>query len=228
MTGKKSTRVKEKNKSFWETIPGILTGIAAILTAIGSLIATLVTVGVIQINPKYPQPALITQSPNSTPKIITITLENKNCFDQDFYVDDIKVVTIKSGDIGTFQTTPGEHNTYACIPGTKTCAVSSRFNWVDSTSHFINAGAGCVSTLEATPSLILVTLTNKTCHDEDFYVDGKKAVTVKAESQEQFLIPAGEHDTKVCDTVSKICGENIKVNWQNNISPIISRGSDCP
>ncbi len=34
-------------KSFWVTLPGILTGVAAIITATGGIIATLYQVGVV-------------------------------------------------------------------------------------------------------------------------------------------------------------------------------------
>jgi hypothetical protein len=52
-----------KKKSFWETLPGILTGIAGIFTAIGGLITVLVTVGVFSPPPE----------PTSTPTPVPLT-----------------------------------------------------------------------------------------------------------------------------------------------------------
>ena len=42
----KSPEKKEEEKSFWKTLPGILTGIAAVLTALAGLVAALNTAGV--------------------------------------------------------------------------------------------------------------------------------------------------------------------------------------
>jgi len=61
-----------EEKSFWSTLPGILTGIAAILTAIGGLIIALNAAGIISISPDAtptptPPSAILTPSPTSTP-----------------------------------------------------------------------------------------------------------------------------------------------------------------
>ena len=45
-----------KDQSFWTTMPGILTGCAAMITAIGGLLAVLYTAGVLQ--PPTPAPSL--------------------------------------------------------------------------------------------------------------------------------------------------------------------------
>ena len=57
---------KNDEKSFWSTLPGILTGIAAIITAIGGLIIALNVAGIITITPETPAP---------TPTITTPTLD---------------------------------------------------------------------------------------------------------------------------------------------------------
>jgi hypothetical protein len=54
---------KKKQKTFWETVPGILTGIAGVLTAIGGLITVLLTVGILSPAPK--------PAPTSTPVPLT-------------------------------------------------------------------------------------------------------------------------------------------------------------
>lgn len=57
---------KNEEKSFWSTVPGILTGIAAIITAISGLIIALNAAGIITIFP----PAV---TPIPTPTITTLT-----------------------------------------------------------------------------------------------------------------------------------------------------------
>ncbi len=52
-----------EEKSFWRTLPGILTGIAAIITAITGLIIALNAAGIITIPPIFPTP---TPTPTST------------------------------------------------------------------------------------------------------------------------------------------------------------------
>jgi RNA polymerase sigma-70 factor (ECF subfamily) len=54
---------EKKKKTFWETVPGILAGIAGVLTAIGGLITVLVTIGVLS---KPPEP-----TPTPTPVPLT-------------------------------------------------------------------------------------------------------------------------------------------------------------
>jgi len=49
-----------KTKSFWVTLPGILTGTAAIITASGSLLFTLYEAGVIGSKPE-PRPPFVLQ-----------------------------------------------------------------------------------------------------------------------------------------------------------------------
>ncbi len=79
---------KKKEGSFWTTVPGIMTGCAAILTAVGGFIATLVAVGII-ITEKTPTPiptkgmAVVTQSspastlPPKPPTIVPATIPPK-------------------------------------------------------------------------------------------------------------------------------------------------------
>lgn len=47
---------KNEEKSFWRTLPGILTGIAAVISAIGGLILALNAAGIIPISPVTPTP----------------------------------------------------------------------------------------------------------------------------------------------------------------------------
>lgn len=54
---------EKEEKSFWRTLPGILTGIAAIITAITGLIIALNAAGIITIPPIFPTP---TPTPTST------------------------------------------------------------------------------------------------------------------------------------------------------------------
>jgi hypothetical protein len=60
----KTAEGKTKKKTFWETAPGILTGIAGIFTAIGGLITVLVTIGVFSPPPEptpTPTPVPLTE-----------------------------------------------------------------------------------------------------------------------------------------------------------------------
>jgi hypothetical protein len=61
--GEKTAEGGTKKKGFWETVPGILTGIAGIFTAIGGLITVLVTIGVFSPPPE----------PTSTPTPVPLT-----------------------------------------------------------------------------------------------------------------------------------------------------------
>ena len=53
----------KQRKTFWETVPGILTGIAGVFTAVGGLITVLLTVGILS---PAPEP-----TPTSTPVPLT-------------------------------------------------------------------------------------------------------------------------------------------------------------
>jgi hypothetical protein len=63
-SGEKTAAGETKKKTFWETVPGILTGIAGIFTAIGGLITVLVTIGVFSPPPEptpTPTPVPLTE-----------------------------------------------------------------------------------------------------------------------------------------------------------------------
>lgn len=48
--------------SFWSTVPGILTGVAAVLTAVGALLGVLVQIGIIDLNKDNPPASPIEKS----------------------------------------------------------------------------------------------------------------------------------------------------------------------
>jgi RNA polymerase sigma-70 factor (ECF subfamily) len=60
-----------KKKTFWETVPGILTGIAGVFTAIGGLITVLVTIGVFS-PPPEPTPTPTAVPPTELRVISTV------------------------------------------------------------------------------------------------------------------------------------------------------------
>lgn len=60
---------KNEEKSFWRTLPGILTGIAAVISAIGGLILALNAAGIIDNTPVTPTPTPVATY-NLTPTII--------------------------------------------------------------------------------------------------------------------------------------------------------------
>lgn len=61
---------KNEEKSFWSTVPGILTGIAAIISAIGGLVLALNAAGLITIPPlgPTPTPTPLISTPTPTPQ----------------------------------------------------------------------------------------------------------------------------------------------------------------
>lgn len=65
---------QKKKKSFWETLPGILTGIAGLFTAIGGLITALIAWGVLKAPPEP------TPTPTSVPltKLLVISTTPEN------------------------------------------------------------------------------------------------------------------------------------------------------
>jgi len=67
----------EKEKSFWKTIPGLLTGIAAIITAISGLLVALSTTGLLQTVPtstvSEPTPSLTSQFVETLTPIVKST-----------------------------------------------------------------------------------------------------------------------------------------------------------
>lgn len=96
---------KKSQQSFWTTLPGILTGIAALLTAIGGLVAALSAAGVFapQVTPAPATPTLTasltsTQIP-TVPPTVTPTPETPPTFVSEFVFDmtwDIQQVEFES------------------------------------------------------------------------------------------------------------------------------------
>jgi hypothetical protein len=239
MASKEAPHSKNESISFWETVPGILTAIAGLITACGSLIAALVALGVIGSKAPTPQPPLIptdtplvhTIQPDATqtplPSLITITLINNHCAAQDFYVDGVKVATISADSTGSFQSTTGNHKTYSCQPGTLTCGVSADVNWFGSTTQTISRGSSCGATATLAVELITITLANNPCAAQDFYVDGVKVITISADSTDTFESTIGRHETYSCAPGTLNCGASVDVNWLGSTTQSISRGSSC-
>jgi hypothetical protein len=109
--GKGSTA--EKEKSFWKTIPGLLTGIAAIITAISGLLVALSTTGLLRTEPT-PTATLLTLSPTSRPadtltspvQQIPVTEEistppsfNGDCLDE--FLTDVPIDRVSTVEVGT-------------------------------------------------------------------------------------------------------------------------------
>jgi hypothetical protein len=65
-------------KSFWRTLPGILTGIAAVISAIGGLILALNAAGIITISPvtPTPTPTPLIPTPTTTPTTGSISVSS--------------------------------------------------------------------------------------------------------------------------------------------------------
>jgi hypothetical protein len=75
---------------------------------------------------------------------VTITLTNNNCEAQDYYVDGNKVLSaIPPGAIETFQVSPKLHSTYACKPGTNSCATPEQTDWTSIRTRTIGRASYC-------------------------------------------------------------------------------------
>lgn len=96
---------KNEEKSFWTTVPGILTGIAAIITAIGGLIIALNAAGIFT-DTNTPTPT--TSTPTPTPTIGSISISSSPS-GASIYLDGsyqgITPMTIKSIEVGSYTIT---------------------------------------------------------------------------------------------------------------------------
>jgi hypothetical protein len=63
----------EGSNSFWKTVPGILTALAAVITAVGGMVAVLFQVGIIGHSPARPPVAAQTQVAPSAPTSVATT-----------------------------------------------------------------------------------------------------------------------------------------------------------
>lgn len=154
---------------------------------------------------------------------ITITLTNENCSSADFYVDGIVVVPgIAENSTVNFAVFPGTHDVKACRAGNpNSCGITHAVNWTQSTSHAIFRNPSCP---------ITITLTNKNCVSQDFYVDGIVIVReIAANSTVNFAVLSGTHDVKACGVGNPDnCGTTLTINWTQSTSHAISRSPSCP
>ncbi|HJS17842.1 MAG TPA: hypothetical protein VJ785_03785 [Anaerolineales bacterium] len=220
-----------ENKSFWETIPGIMTGIAGVVSAAAALIVALVSVGIIGPRSPTPQPSSVptnipTETVSPSPELITITITNHNCDPQDYYVDDVNVILIPAESTREFRTTAGAHKVYTCHPGTLNCGTPANVNWLGSTTASINRGGYCQNGTQ-TPASITITLTNNNCITQDYYVDGVFVLTIAADSTDEFQTTVGEHELYTCHSETQNCGDSINVNWIGSTTASIKRGDYC-
>jgi hypothetical protein len=110
---KEKGKTAEKEKSFWKTIPGLLTGIAAIITAISGLLVALSSTGLLKIAPT-PTVAMVTQTPISLPtntatltvqptttKLTTVTPPSSTTDCLENYLADVPVERVSTVEVGT-------------------------------------------------------------------------------------------------------------------------------
>jgi hypothetical protein len=210
MSRKQTNRDKEEKQSFWQTVPGILTGIAAIIAAVGTLITALVTSGAINIG-----------NPSPEPNPVTITLINEHCLAQDFYVDDQRQTTVAAESRVDFTISAGPHKVQACKAGTSECGDTFGPDWTTSTTWTIYRGSEC-------PPLVTITLINDYCLAQDFYVDDELRTTVAAESTVDFTISAGPHKVQACKAGTSECGDTYERDWPTSTTWKIYSGPGCP
>jgi hypothetical protein len=97
-------------KSFWRTLPGILTGIAAVISAIGGLILALNAAGIITISPvtPTPTPTPLIPTPTTTPTTGSISVSSSPS-GASIYLDGsykgITPMTMRSIEVGSYTIT---------------------------------------------------------------------------------------------------------------------------
>ncbi len=93
---------KEKKRSFWTTLPGILTGCAAIITAVGALITALVVPGIIRAKPTPVHP--------TQPPVIVATVPARQPPSNPPPVEGFFIVNVLSGKCIDAKGKPGIEN----------------------------------------------------------------------------------------------------------------------
>jgi hypothetical protein len=117
--------------------------IIAVIGVVGTVIAATITVMGNYSVEKMRQEAELTRA--AGPKLITITLTNKHCAAQDYYVDGIVMVSsIGPNAKVPFNVIPGEHQVLSCSPNTNSCGDPVTVTWTTSTTTEISPGITCL------------------------------------------------------------------------------------
>jgi len=161
---------------------------------------------------------------------VQVTLTNNDCNAADIYVADSLVLTIPSGSARLLTVDAGVHIVKACVSGSTSCGDPVTVNWPSGTAnHQIFRNDACNVGAPPPPIESLnVTVSNRDCHQTDFYVSNQLRTSIQAESTAVFSIEPGNYDVSACISGTSDCGSSVSVNWMNgDQSHEIYRGASC-
>ncbi|MCI0609738.1 MAG: hypothetical protein L0Z71_11835 [Anaerolineae bacterium] len=204
---------KSKNKSNLspEMRTALITAAVAVATA---LLASPVIVELIRREPTPP--------PISA---VALSIYNEHCLDQDFYVDDLLVATVKSGVQMDIQVNSGEHHHYACESGTVNCGSIYYSIWTQNAVLSIPSSPACIP---PAPAPITITVTNENCQNYDLYLDDYYYSTIYEGETQSFSVEPGAHIAKGCILGTEICSASTQQEWIQDAAWTISREATCP
>ncbi|GEM_PF-494860 len=77
-------------------------------------------------------------------------------------------------------------------------------------------------------SQVSVTVQNRNCAPEAFYLSGRYVATIPAESSRSFSVTTGGYEVKVCAPDTNTCGDSKFVTWRAGTATwLITRNPDC-
>jgi len=170
---------------------------------------------------------LIRKEPTPTPDLgaVSLSIYNEHCLDQDFYVDDLLVATVKSGVQMDIQVNSGEHHHYACEAGTLNCGSIYYAIWTQDAIWSIPSTPACNP---SAPAAITITVVNENCQNYDLYLDDYYYSTIYEGETQYFSVEPGAHIAKGCISATEICSASTQQEWIQDASWTISREATCP
>ena len=170
---------------------------------------------------------LIRKEPTPPPglSVVTLSIYNEHCLDQDFYVDDLLVATVKSGAQVDIQVNSGEHYHYACESGTLNCGGIYYAIWTQNALWTIPSIPACNP---SAPAAINITVVNENCQNYDLYLDDYYYSTIYEGETQLFSFEPGAHIVKGCISGTEICSASTQQEWIQDSYWTISREATCP
>lgn len=190
----------------------------------------LITAGVAIITAMLASPVfveMIRREPPPTPSLnaVTLSIFNEHCLEQDFYVDDLLVATVKPGAQVDIQVNSGEHYYYACEFGTSNCGSSYYAIWTQSATLSIPSSPACSP---PAPVPVSITLVNENCQNYDLYLDGAYYSTIYEGETQYVSLEPGTHVAQGCISGTEICSASTQQDWFQDSFWTISRETTCP
>lgn len=202
---------KKKSKLSPEIRTAIITAVVAVMTA---LLASPVLIELIRREPT-PAPSL---------NAVTLSIYNEHCLDQDLYVDNLLVATIKPGAQADIQVNAGEHTYYACETGTVNCGGVYYAIWTQNAVTNIPNNPVCASAVVP----ITITVVNENCQSYDLYLDDYYYSTIYEGETQYFSVEPGAHTAKGCISGTELCSASAQQEWILDSAWTISREATCP